>query len=79
MLYVLVYSWLRLQGSTLAAVTAAAAKALSVYWLVSWMLGWISLAPKLAAALLFAMSWPQFITAVAGAAIARSIASRLRL
>ncbi len=57
---------------------AAAGKAFFLYEAFRWLLAFIAVPAKIAAALMAVMSWPQFITAVSGGIIALFIAKRLK-
>jgi hypothetical protein len=60
----------------LAAVAAASGKTLLLYFTFSWLLSWVNIPPKIASGLLLVMSWPQLVTALAGAAVAAIISRR---
>lgn len=77
LLYVLVYrSGLR-WGRGAAVGMAAVAKSAFLYAAFVWLLSFIDIPPKLAAALTFAMSWPQLLTAVAGGVVAAMVVKRI--
>lgn len=76
-LYVGVYSLLQPKGELIAAGFAASAKTLLLYLAFIWLLGWVNVPAKIATGLLFAMSWPQLVTALTGAAIAQTVSKRL--
>ncbi|KYZ76998.1 hypothetical protein AXX12_02315 [Anaerosporomusa subterranea] len=78
MVYVGVFFLLSARGTMFAAATAASGKTLLLYLTFSWLLSWVSIPPKIASGLLFVMSWPQLVTALAGAALASIISRRLR-
>jgi hypothetical protein len=78
MVYVGVFFLLWARGGMLAAATAASSKTLLLYLTFSWLLSWVNIPPKIASGLLFVMSWPQLVTALAGAALASIISRRLR-
>lgn len=58
---------------------AAAGKAAFFYLAFSWILKWIELPPAVTAGLLFVMSWPQLVTGIAGAILARWVVRKLPL
>lgn len=62
----------------LAIVAAAAAKAVFLYLGFVWLFTWVAIPSKIAAGLLFAMSWPQFITALVGGILTAIVVRRLR-
>jgi hypothetical protein len=76
-LYVSIYAMIKPHGVTMAAGAAASAKALTLYLAFVWLLGWLSIPAKVASGLMFVMSWPQLVTALAGAALARIVTRRL--
>jgi len=65
-------SWLRLG-------VAASSKMVFMYVVFSWLLTLIAIPVKLATSLLLVMSWPQFVTGVAGGILASIIKKRLQL
>jgi hypothetical protein len=62
----------------LAAVAAAAGKALTLYFLFLWMLSWVDVPAALGKGLLFVMGWPQLVTGILGALLARVLQRRLQ-
>jgi hypothetical protein len=58
---------------------AAACKAAFMYFAFSWLLTLVEIPAKVAIGLLFAMSWPQFITGLLGGLLADIIKKRLKL
>lgn len=77
MVYVSGFFLLRTRGGIFAAAIASSGKTLLLYLTFSWLLSWINIPPKIASGLLFVMSWPQLVTALAGAALAAMISRRL--
>ncbi|EAX48080.1 conserved hypothetical protein [Thermosinus carboxydivorans Nor1] len=57
---------------------AAITKAVFLYLSFVWLFTWVSIPPKIAAGLLFAMSWPQFITALVGGVLTTIVVRRFR-
>lgn len=60
-----------------AIISAAGAKTLFLYYSFLYLLDFIMIPSKIAAGLLFVMSWPQFITGVIGGVLATIITKRL--
>lgn len=58
---------------------AAFAKMIFMYGSFSWLLTFIAIPVKIAAGLMFVMSWPQLVTGIIGGIIANSIKKRLKL
>lgn len=58
---------------------AAACKAAFMYFAFSWLLTLVEIPAKIAVGLLFAMSWPQFVTGLLGGLLANIIKKRLKL
>jgi hypothetical protein len=58
---------------------AAVSKMIFMYVSFSWLLTLIAIPSKLAAGLLFIMSWPQFATGIIGGILASIIKKRLKL
>lgn len=56
---------------------AAVGKTVLLYFTFAWLLTLINLPPRLAAGLLFVMSWPQLVTTVIGGVLATIIVRRL--
>lgn len=56
---------------------AAVGKTAFLYITFLWLLSLINLPPRLATGLLFVMSWPQLVTAVAGGVLAAVVVRRL--
>jgi hypothetical protein len=67
-------AWGRWQGIAL----SAFGKTLFLYLAFAWLLSFIHIGPRLAAGLLFVMSWPQLVTTVAGGVLAAIVVRRLR-
>jgi hypothetical protein len=65
--------WRRWQAIALAAL----GKTVFLYAAFAWLLSFIHIGAKLAAGLLFVMSWPQLATTVAGGVVATLIVKRL--
>jgi hypothetical protein len=57
----------------------ALAKAIFMYGSFTWLLTFIAIPSKVAAGLLFIMSWPQLVTGIIGGIISASIIKRLKL
>ena len=57
---------------------AAVGKAAFMYIAFTWLLTFIAIAPKIAAGLMFVMSWPQLITGIIGGILAIQISRRLK-
>lgn len=79
-LYVVFFSViaLRWRKRPLGTVLAAIIKAGVLYALFTWLLTLITIPPKIAAALMFAMSWPQLVTALIGGMLAKIVVKRLK-
>lgn len=58
-------------------ILAAAGKTVFLYFSFTWLLTFVNVNPKLAAGIMFAMSWPQFATAVIGGVLATLAAARI--
>lgn len=67
-------AWGRWQGIALAAL----GKTVFLYAAFVWLLSFIHIGGKLAAGLLFVMSWPQLVTTTAGGVLATIIVKRLK-
>jgi len=65
--------WGRWQGIILAAI----GKTALLYLTFTWLLSFVAVQPRIAAGLLFVMSWPQLVTAVMGGVLATIITKRL--
>ena len=76
--YVALFHRLRRTNGGFAGLLAASGKAMVLYLSFSWLLIWVNIPAKLGVALLFAMSWPQFVTALGGVAIANVVTRKLR-
>ena len=76
-IYVSLYALIKPKSEIFAAGAAASAKAVMLYMAFVWLLGWLNIPAKAAANLMFIMSWPQLVTALIGAAIAREVTRRL--
>lgn len=62
----------------LATVVAAAGKAATLYFLFLWLLSWVGIPAALGKGLLFVMGWPQLVTGILGALLARIMQRRLQ-
>jgi len=58
--------------------TAAIVKSAVLYLVFAWLLTLININPKVAAGVLFIMSWPQLFTAIAGGSIALVVVKRIK-
>jgi hypothetical protein len=58
--------------------TAAIGKTVFLYGAFTWLLTLVAIPAKIAAGILFVMSWPQFITGIAGGSVALLIMRRLQ-
>jgi hypothetical protein len=56
---------------------AAAGKTAFLWMAFTWLLTLVSINPKIAAGLLFVMSWPQLVTTVLGGLLALAVVKRL--
>jgi hypothetical protein len=65
--------WGRWQGIAIAAL----GKTVFLYVVFAWLLSFIHIGAKLAAGLLFIMSWPQLVTTAAGGVLATLVVKRL--
>ena len=65
--------WGRWQGIVLAAI----GKTTFLYFAFTWLLTFIAINHRIAAGMLFVMSWPQLVTALAGGVLATIISKRL--
>lgn len=65
-------------GNLPAVMLAAMLKAASLYFTFAWLIPLTGLTAKQAAGIVFVMSWPQLVTAIAGGLLALVIASRVR-
>lgn len=75
--YIGVFAAGRRWGRPLAVGLAAAGKAAFLSVAVAWLLTLVHLPPKLAAALTFAMGWPQLVTGVIGGLLAAVVVRRI--
>lgn len=66
--------WGRWQGIALSAL----GKTIFLYAAFAWLLSFIQIGPRLAAGLLFVMSWPQLVTTTAGGVLAAMVVKRLK-
>jgi hypothetical protein len=73
-LFLAVLRWNRWFGIAIASL----GKTLFLYSVFAWMLTWIAIPSQLATGLLFVMSWPQFITTIAGGLLATAVSRRIR-
>jgi len=76
MVYIMLFCLHNRTGFIPATLLAAAGKTLCLYFSFRWLLTFIDFPAKAATALLTAMSWPQLITAVAGAVLSKIIVTR---
>lgn len=74
---VLVYHLLR-NIKKAAVFFAAFTKTLVLYSLFTWLLTFIVINPKIAAALMFAMSWPQFVTGIIGGVLSLIVVAKYK-
>ncbi|BBB92733.1 MAG TPA: hypothetical protein PKA28_03110 [Methylomusa anaerophila] len=65
-------------GKVISVGIAAFTKTCVLYGLFTWLLALVVLPPKVAALLMFVMSWPQFVTGIIGGILAVLIAKRLK-
>jgi hypothetical protein len=77
LLYVLIYKTLLARGRLAAVGLATAIKAAVLFLAFTWLLTFINIPPKLAAGIMFAMSWPQVFTGVMGGILAMVVSRRL--
>ncbi len=78
LIYVLIYKAVHSRTRRPAAVgLATAVKAAFLFTAFTWLLSYINVPPKLAAAIIFVMSWPQLFTGVMGGVLAAIIVKRL--
>lgn len=77
-LYIGVFLWGKKWQSWLRIGTAGLSKAVFMYSAFSWLLMLLAIPGKLAASLLFIMSWPQFVTGVMGGIFAGILKKRLQ-
>jgi hypothetical protein len=77
LLYVLIYKTLLARGRLAAVGLATAIKAAVLFLAFTWLLTFINIPPKLAAGIMFAMSWPQVFTGVMGGILAIVVSRRL--
>ena len=75
--YIGLYLLLQNFNGWVAVGSAASGKALLLYFLFSWLLTFLALPAKTAAALMFAMSWPQLVTGILGGFLAIQISKRV--
>ncbi|EGO61835.1 hypothetical protein [Acetonema longum] len=66
------------RGNLPAVIIAAMLKAASLYFAFAWLVPLTGLAAKQAAMIIFVMSWPQLVTAIAGGLLALVIGRRIR-
>ena len=77
LIYVLLFKAGLARGRVLATLAAAAGKAAFLFAAFAWLLTLVSVPATLAAGLMFAMSWPQLVTTVAGGILATVVCRRL--
>lgn len=77
LIYVLVFKAVLARGRALAIGLSAAGKAGFLFAVFTWLLTLVSVPGPLAAGLMFAMSWPQVVTTVAGGILATVVSRRL--
>ncbi len=76
--YVSIMFLLEKRNVRLAAVIAASGKTFVLYTAFFWLLNsWLNLPPQIVSGLLFVMSWPQLVTALAGIVLAVVLRRRL--
>jgi hypothetical protein len=75
--YVSIFSRLSVFATWIAVITAAIGKMIALHICVTWLLPWVDLPPKAAAALATMVSWPQLVTGVIGGVLATRIIDRL--
>ncbi len=78
-IYLGVFYLLLRQGRWLAVGLAAICKAGFLYGSFTWLLTLIAIPAKLAAGLMFAMSWPQLVTGILGGLLAANVSKRIKL
>lgn len=78
-IYVLLYRSTWRLGQWPAVGLAALGKMTFMYIAFTWLLTFIAIPPKLAAGLMFNMSWPQFVTGVIGGLLAEIVVKRIRI
>lgn len=76
-IYISLFLFLSKKNNAVGVVLAALSKAVFVFGACTWLVGWLLLPEKIAAGLLFVMSWPQAVTGIAGGWIAHSVWKRL--
>jgi len=77
-IYALLFGAGRRWGRLPAVGLAAAGKAAFLYFVFVRLLAFVNIPPNVAAGLMFAMSWPQFFTGVAGGILAAVIVRKLK-
>lgn len=77
LLYVLLFRAVLARGRALAIGLSSAGKAAFLFAAFTWLLTLVSVPPALAAGLMFAMSWPQLVTTVAGGVLATVVGKKL--
>jgi hypothetical protein len=79
LLLVAIFTFLKTYRFWIQVIVAALGKSVFLYTSITWLLtNFIALPSKVSAVLLFAMSWPQGITAVAGGFVAYLIMNRIQ-
>jgi hypothetical protein len=77
LLYILLFRVGLARGRGLAIGLSAAGKAAFLFAAFTWLLTLVSVPAPLAAGIMFAMSWPQLVTTVAGGVLATVVSRRL--
>ncbi|MDR7868673.1 MAG: hypothetical protein RIN56_17920 [Sporomusaceae bacterium] len=77
LLYVLIYKTLLTRSRIAATLSATAVKTAVLFTAFTWLLAFINVPPKLAAGIMFAMSWPQLFTGIMGGVLANLVVKRL--
>ncbi|MEG6584615.1 hypothetical protein [Dendrosporobacter sp. 1207_IL3150] len=78
LLFIVVFYAIYKRHLWLGILSAAFAKTAALFYSFLWLTSTVNMPEKLKASLLFAMSWPQIITAVVGAIFSLIISKRLR-
>lgn len=78
-IYAGIFYFIMHRGRWTAVGLAAIGKAGVMYSLFTWLLTFVAIPAKLAAGLMFAMSWPQLVTGVVGGILAASVSKRVKL
>ena len=78
LIYVTIFFALRGNMPWFGLVVAATAKTLLLTMSITWLLTFVNLSPQVSAAIVFVMSWPQFVTAIIGGLLAHYVTKRLQ-